>query len=334
MEKLFLPGESVAPVSAPQERHIHPPVLRSSRPQASSPVHQFEQTTDYMPTRKTLTRPVLRRRRSNRVIAGVVMGLVFLVIVSGLLTYLTVHSRQQNALSSTATAQAGATGSALASQTQQVAATRSAQTAVAATATSQVLTNTHNTEATATTITRGTPVLSDPLSDQDANNWPNNGATCAFQNNLYFVTATDSNTLQPCIASSIAAYSDAAIQVDVTLISVADAGLVFRADASKNQFYDFEVTNQGEFYLRYFKDGQPVFLIQKTASSAIQGVGSKNTLLVIARGNSFQLFINGTLVGKAQDDTFTSGQIGVAAGTLSASTGDASFSNLRVYSLT
>lgn len=333
IDKLFLPGEPGAPASASQERHIHPPILRSSRPEASSPLHQFEQTTDYMPTRKAITRSMSRRRRSNRVIAGIIMGLVFLMIVSGLLAYLTIHSRQQNALSSTATAQAGATGSVLASQTQQVVATHSAQTAVAATATSQVLTGTHNTEATATALTHGTPVLSDPLSGQDSNNWPNDGANCAFQSNLYFVTATDANTLQPCIAAAVPAYSDAAIQVDVTLISVADAGLVFRADASKNQFYDFEVTNQGEFYLRYFKGGQPVFLIQKTASNAIQGVGSKNTLLVIARGDSLQLFINGAFVGKAQDSTFSTGQIGVAAGTLSASTGDASFSNLRVYSL-
>jgi hypothetical protein len=117
------------------------------------------------------------------------------------------------------------------------------------------------------------------------------------------------------------------------LLSAADAGLVFRANASQNQFYDFEITNQGEFYLRYFANDKPTYLIPKTASSVIQGVSSKNTLLVVAKGTSFQLFINGALVGAIQDSTFASGQVGVAAGTLSASSGDASFANLRVYGL-
>src|SRR6185437_11611387 len=153
---------------------------------------------------------------------------------------------------------------------------------------------------------------------------------CAFQNHAYFVTATIANILQPCIVI-VPQYDNAAIQVDVTLLTAADAGLVFRANAAQNQFYDFEITNQGEFDLRYFLNNKPVFLIQKTASSVIRGVSSTNTLLVIARGNTFQLFINGKFVGQTQDSTFATGQVGVAAGTLSASNGDASFVNLRVY---
>jgi hypothetical protein len=260
------------------------------------------------------------------------MGLAFLLVVSGILAYLTIQTRQRNAASSTATVQAGATNAVIVGQTQQVHATRSAQTAVAATATAQNLASIHNTEATATAITGTKPLLSDSLSAQDANNWPDDGSNCAFQNNAYFVTANTANILQPCIAAA-PQYGDAAIQIDVTLLSAADAGLLFRANASQSQFYDFEVTNQGEFYLRYFNNSKPTFLIQKTASSVIQGVSSKNTLLVIANGSSFQLFINGTPVGKVQDSTFASGQVGVVVGTLSASSGDASFANLRVYAV-
>lgn len=330
-EKLFLPGERSVPTTPTEGRRTHPPV-----PAQPSPARQFEHTTDYIAGQKTITRapfPRRRRRRNTRALAAIIMGLLFLIVVSSILAYLTIHSRQQNELSSTATAQAGATNTVIASHTQQVVATHSAQTAVAATATSQVLTNIHNIQATATAITNGQPVLSDSLSGPDTNGWPNDGTNCSFQSNAYYVTANDANILQPCIATATPQYANIAIQVDVTLLSAADAGLVFRANATQNQFYDFEVTNQGEFDLRYFAQNKPVTLIQKTASSAIQGVGSKNTLLVIANGNDFQLFINGTYVGKAQDSTFSTGQIGVAAGTLSASNGNASFANLRVYSV-
>jgi len=324
-EKLFLPGEGVVP-APPAPRRVYAPV---SPP---APVRDFEQTTDQIPPLTVTRAPIMRRRRrGRRVAAGAIMGVVFVLVVSGILVYLSVQTRQHSAVSSTATARAGATTTMLASQTQQVNATNSAQTAVAATATAQILTNVRNTEATATAITSGTPLLNDPLSAQDANNWPDDGSNCAFQNNAYLVAANTANVLQPCIAAT-PQYGDAAIQVDVTLLSAADAGLVFRANASQNQFYDFEVTNQGEFYLRYFSNNKSTFLIQKTASNVIEGVNSKNTLLVIAKGSDFQLFINGTLVGETHDGTFASGQVGVAAGTLSASSGNASFTNLRVFS--
>lgn len=326
-EKLYLPGERGVPAS-PAPRRTYPPIT----PAPVGAAYNFAQTADQLAS-DTITRtPRRRRRRNSRFIAAVIMGLLFLLVVSGVLAYLTIQTRQQNAVSTTATAQAGATNTIVAGQTQQVHATRSAQTAVAATATAQDLASIQNIEATATAITSGNPLLNDPLSGQNTNHWPNDGSNCAFQNNAYFVTATTANILQPCIAI-IPQYGNAAIQVDVTLLTAADAGLVFRANASQNQFYDFEVTNQGEFYLRYFTNNKPVFLIQKTASNAIRGVSSKNTLLVIARGDSFQLFINGTFVGQTQDSTFTSGQVGVAAGTLSASSGDASFANLRVYAV-
>lgn len=324
-EKLYLPGEkSVSDSPAP--RQTRPPLS----PAPAMPVRNFELTTDQIAPNTMTRAPRRRRRRNNRLIATVIMGLIFLFAVSGILAYFTIQTRQQNAVSTTATAQTGATNTIIAGQTQQVLSTRSAQTAVAATATAQDLASIRNIEATATALTAGKPLLNDPLGSEDANNWPNDGSNCAFQNNAYFVTATTANILQPCIAI-VPQYGDAAIQVDVTLLTAADAGLVFRANASQNQFYDFEITNQGEFDLRYFLNNKPVFLIQKTASSVIRGVSSTNTLLVIARGNSFQLFINGKFVGQTQDSTFATGQVGVAAGTLSASNGDASFVNLRVY---
>ncbi|HLI69230.1 MAG TPA: protein kinase [Ktedonobacteraceae bacterium] len=327
-EKLFLPADPV-----PQ---ILPDARRAYIPVPPPPVQTFEETTDGLapgistpPYRLRVRR---RRRRGNRTLIGFIMGIIFLLIVSGVLTYLTLSTRQQQGVTATATAKANATNSAITSATQQVVATQQAATAIAAAATARAQATVQSAGATATAVTSRAPVLSDPLSGQDSNNWADDGISCAFQNNAYFVTASGTNTLQPCISSSLQ-YSNAAFQINVTLISAADAGLIFRASSDGSRFYDFEITNQGQFYLRYRNNGAYTFLIQNTPSSSIKGAGEQNTLLVIANGSTFQLFINGTFVGQTQDSTFSSGQLGVATGTLSSDHGDASFANLTIYSI-
>ncbi len=322
-ERLILPGERGIQ-TPPGIRRTHPPIAP-----APAMRQNFEETTDTI-TPPQVVAPRPRRRRGSRALVGIIMGLALLLIVSVSLGYLTVQNRQQSRVSSTATARAGATSTVIASQTQQAVASQQTATAVSASATARVQQAQKNAEATATAITGRTPLLSDPLNGPDDNNWPNDGTNCSFTNNAYVVTATSANTLQPCLSGNLQ-YGDAAIEVDVTLGSSADAGLIFRASADGSQFYDFEITSQNQFYLRYRNNNRYTFLVQNAASSAIQGNGSKNTLLVIASGSHFRLFINGTFVGEVQDSTFASGQLGVAAGTLSASTGDASFSNLRVY---
>jgi serine/threonine protein kinase len=324
-EKLFLPG-GPASSTPPGLRRPHPPISPAVAPRQS-----FEYATDGLTPPPIEPRPP-RRRRSSRALVGIIMGLVLLLVASGLLVYLTGQARQQNAISTTATARAGATSTLIASQTQQALATQQAATAVAVTATAQVQASQQHINATATAITGGTPLVNDPLSSPDNNNWPNDGTTCSFTNNAYEVTANSANTLQPCLSGNLQ-YGNAAIQIDVTLTSSADAGLIFRASADESQFYDFEITSKGQFYLRYRANGKYTSLIANTPSSAIQGTGSKNTLLVIANGSDLQLFINGTFVDEVHSSKFASGQIGVVAGTLAASSGSASFANLNVYAV-
>lgn len=327
-ERLILPGQQ-APTTPPGIRRPHPPISP-----APVPTPNFEQSTDlYVPeriSRPPQPRPRPRRRGGSRVLVALVMGLIFLFGISGLLVYLSNSARQQNGIATTATARSGATSSAIAAQTARVLATQQAGTAIATTATAQAVANEKNHEATATAVTSSPPQLNDPLSGPDSNNWPNDGVSCSFTNGSYHAAANHSNTLQPCISSSLQ-YGDAAYQVDVTLNSGDDAGLLFRTSADGNQFYDFEITSQGQFYFRYRANNKYTSLIPNTASSAIQGTGNKNTLLVIAQSNHFQFFINGTFVGEASDGTFSSGQVGVAAGTLAASSADAGFANLKIY---
>ncbi len=170
-----------------------------------------------------------------------------------------------------------------------------------------------------------------PSASNTNGRWDADGVRCVFTGGSYHVAVKQANFLQTCESTSLQ-LDNFALQVDVSLLSGNDAGVILRV--SGTQFYDFEITNQGQFFLRRHdsNDGY-VTLIDRTKSSAI-AAGQKNTLLVIAKGNDFKLYINGTFVGEQQNSTSTdtTGQIGFVAGTLSSTTaGEASFSNLKIY---
>jgi serine/threonine protein kinase len=194
---------------------------------------------------------------------------------------------------------------------------------------------TSNQEAVTTTsvITSSSPLLVDNLSANN-NSWYENSA-CVFMNGTYHVIVRQVNLLVPCESTSLS-FDNAAFQVDVSLLSGNDAGLIFRAN--DQQYYDFEITSQGKFFFRRHDSnasgGTYTYLIQDTRSNAIAPGNQKNTLLVIANGSDFKLFINNVFVGKQQDSTYTSGQVGFVIGTLPSETsGEASFAHFKVYTV-
>ena len=188
--------------------------------------------------------------------------------------------------------------------------------------------------ATATAVKGGTPLLKDSLSRDINNRWPNDGINCAFHDGAYHVIVTSKDYLQPCELAP-QTFDNSAMQVDVSLLSGNNAGLIFRVNG--DQFYDFEINNKGGFFFRRHDAGagsKYVYLMQNRQSAAIAPGGQKNTLLALANGSDFKLFINGTFVGEAQDSTYVSGQLGLVAGTLSPNaSGEASFVNLNVFKM-
>ncbi len=76
--------------------------------------------------------------------------------------------------------------------------------------------------------------------------------------------------------------------------------------------YRFGYTNAGRYNIyRHNANGTYTEIQGWTASSAINRNGW-NTLRVVANGNNFRCFINGTLVRTFTDSTFRSGRVGVA----------------------
>ncbi|GHO43996.1 serine/threonine protein kinase [Ktedonospora formicarum] len=199
-------------------------------------------------------------------------------------------------------------------------------------------TSNSNIAATATagpvaTLTSQEPMLTNPLtSNQDGilNEVANH---CSFQNDGYHVLVKQSDYLQPCPLRN-QVLNDGALQVDVTLLNGNNAGMLLRLNGE--QFYDFEINDQGQFFFRRHDVGSGVNyvdLIRPTISTAIK-LGQRNTLLAIARNADFKLYINGIFVGETSDSFYSSGQIALTAGTLAPQqNGDGLFNDLKLYKL-
>ena len=188
--------------------------------------------------------------------------------------------------------------------------------------------------AIALSATSGTPLLNDSLASNASGHWVEDTTHCVFANGSYNVYALQANAIQSC-ALTTPPFSNNTFEVDETLRGGQNAGMLFRA--SNDQFYDFEITSQGQFFFRRHDSGAGstyVYLLNPTTSAAIAPTGQKNTLLVIAQGSNIQLFINNVSVGSVKDNTYADGQVAFVCGTLSSqSSGEASFANFKVFNL-
>ncbi len=272
--------------------------------------------------RRTSTRPVRSPRQRGRRISPILISLtviVILIILFGLIAlFFTIQYNnavhQTSLLSATANA-------------------RATSTAQLANATATQHAHVSATAGVALTATSGTLVLSDTLNSNINGRWPQT-SSCVFKGGGYHVIVQQANSLQICPSNTFS-ISNTAIQADVSLLSGDNAGLLFRVSGS--QFYDFEITSQGTFFLRRHNGGTGAnytYLLAPSSSPAVHTGGQVNRLLAIANGSNFKLYINGTFVGEAQDSTYSTGQIGFVVGTLpSTNTGEGSFTNLKMYKL-
>jgi serine/threonine protein kinase len=261
--------------------------------------------------------PVARRRRRTEqphrtatVVSIVALG--FLLLVGLPMTY--IYYAYETSHTTTAS---------LANATQLLQATEQAQQQQA-TATASV----------AATVSTGSPILADSLSANTPGRWAEDATHCTFRGGSYHVQVQQTNFLQSC--PLLGRFIDnAAIQAEVSLLSGSNAGMLLRLQAQR--FYDFEINNQGQFFFRRHDTGGGstyTSLIAPTASKAILPGGLKNTLLVLANGADFKLYINGTFVGEVQDSTYASGQIALVAGTLAPlNGGEGSFTNFKISRL-
>ncbi|HEU5227506.1 MAG TPA: protein kinase [Ktedonobacteraceae bacterium] len=180
-------------------------------------------------------------------------------------------------------------------------------------------------------VALGPVIFSDDLAHNTNNLWAEDPTSCRFSAGSYQVAVTQANFLQPCpLALPL---DNVVVQVDATLHSGYNIGTLVRLKGE--QFYDFEINNQRQFFFRRHDSGANdgyYSLIKPTFSPVIAPVGAKNTLLISANGDHFKLYINGTFVGEVQDSTYATGEVALATGTLDPiTTAEASFANFKLY---
>ncbi len=329
-----------APVEVVREDKNALPVYQfQSDAIASNPrVKTIIQPASNLAPRSSMSRPVdrgkLRNDRYGRNLFKItgLIGISFMLVIMSIFLF---------AVFSYSNARQAETSKALATQTSKThhptrATTDKAKSVPVSHATITPLSPQQAAIARARTITSASPIFADDLSTDFISDWYVDYTNCTFGHNTYLVLVKQNNALQTC-KSSILSYDNAALQVGVSLISGSDAGIILRA--SDQQFYEFGFDNQGNFFFRRHDPdgaggGSFTDLIPSTKSSAILPGKRENTLLVVANGSNFDLFINSVYVGSYQDNTYTNGQVGFSVETLTTvNAGEASFSNFKVFSV-
>jgi hypothetical protein len=300
--------------------------------------------------------PQFRRRETVQPGMIIFIGILALVLVAsglGFLVYTTTTQFQKSEHTQAttivrATIHAQNTAQAQINATAQSFATANANIYASATATNGVsVTQTaisDNVGATATAYTNtftsdtsGSSTLNDPLSDNsNNNNWDtSNGTTasgCAFNNSTYHVIERQKGYFQPCLAEATN-FSDFAYEVQMTMDTGTQGGIVFRANGSQNTFYLFRIGIDGSYFLDLYKSNTtPVLLSYGYTAAITPGLSQQNTIAVIAVQHSIDLYVNQQYVASVTNTTLTSGTIGVASYDDSVPT-EIEFSNAQVWDL-
>jgi hypothetical protein len=155
---------------------------------------------------------------------------------------------------------------------------------------------------------------------------------CKFLSDGYHddYTAGAQNTANPCY--SPVQIKDAVVVVDAKLISGPldfGYGIVFRSDTNHSE-YGFLISSDGHWTAYKLVNNQLTHLIDWTATKEVQqNKGVHNLITVYFKGGHMNFFVNGILIGQADDDTFSSsGTVGLTA----AAGQDVLFANFSVTS--
>jgi hypothetical protein len=158
----------------------------------------------------------------------------------------------------------------------------------------------------------------------------------AVVNEQMVITVKTPNTLQFSTLEE-QTFSDFVLEVDARQASGSpdsSYGILFRMQ-DKDQFYRYEITGDGHFMLeRRNADASWTRLMPDwTASAAInQGLNVVNRLKIIASSSQITVYANDVLLQQVSDTAYTSGGIGLDAGSFGDKDLQVAFDNLVVFS--
>lgn len=149
--------------------------------------------------------------------------------------------------------------------------------------------------------------------------WTDDGSgTWSVSEGVYVMTGNKGNAGR--YSHYAQEYSDLTLQADVRKTS-GDSnsssfgyGLYFRSDGVQSNYYEFIIVVDGYYQVGKSIDGKFAKLTEITQSDAIVAGYSKwNTLKVVALGNTLAFYANDILLTTIQDDSLTTGKVGLLA---------------------
>ncbi len=185
-----------------------------------------------------------------------------------------------------------------------------------------------------------TPVPADALLFQDDFGDPNSGwevgeydfGSVGYKDGVYFVIST-MNTV-PMWGVALRSFDNTVVEVDATQISAGPTsnnayGVVCREQGDGDGYY-LSISGDGAYRIAKSVNREFVALVDWAASDAIQTGNATNHIRVVCNGTSLELFVNGVLLGAAEDGTFASGDIAFTATTYEEEMTEVHFDNLVV----
>jgi hypothetical protein len=233
------------------------------------------------------------------------IGLSFLVLVSGGGLLLSMKTAHTSALQAQAT--------------QTVHAVLTAQAKATVTASPQYLFD---------QVTATTPAVSDVSDRWNTGQKP--GGDCTFTDNAYHIRAVPEKDGGFCMDAQNT-YTNFIFQVQMTVIQGNGGSIIFRDDTAGNM-YSFTVTNSNLYSLFVVTEaGKGV----KALAFGRTVVGkTTNTIAVMAQGSKIAMFVNKQYIGSVDDTSSSTGTLGFTGSRSSIwDSVDVAFSNFQIWKL-
>ena len=153
-----------------------------------------------------------------------------------------------------------------------------------------------------------------------------------YDNGAYLIRVNDTNS--DAWANPGKTFGDVRVEVDATKTGGDDNnnfGVICRSQAgSVDDFYTLWISSDGYYAIVKIENGDLGFLVEWQTSDAINQGNTTNHIRGDCVGSTLSVYANGTLLGSADDSTFTSGDVGLEAGTFDVGGTEIRFDNFVV----
>jgi hypothetical protein len=186
---------------------------------------------------------------------------------------------------------------------------------------------------TGPTAAVGEVLLSDDFESSIASSFgegSDSDGSFSFENGAYVITLETPSFFMWSPADGT--YDDGTIEIDATVEGPSDgaAALLFRYQDSDN-FYIFRAYGDASYSLQRYVANEPTFLVERTDSSALSGLGQSNRLRIETRGDTITLYANDEMLTEVTDDSFAGGEMALGISALDEAGVTVRYDNLAIH---